>query len=137
MAKLKVIGIIIGSLLLVMGAGVLWLDWFERKLIAGLCGNEILHQSYSPDGQYKVIVFERDCGATTGLSTQASILPKRKSLSDSDAGNALICDDDGRKNVRVEWESNRKLRLLYNSRACNFLPEIEQTGISITRVNDP
>jgi hypothetical protein len=34
---------------------------------APLCRNEIFHQVDSPDSRYKVVVFQRDCGATTGF----------------------------------------------------------------------
>ena len=40
-----------------------------------LCGNDKLAEYPSPDRKWKVVVFQRDCGATTGLSTQAALLP--------------------------------------------------------------
>jgi hypothetical protein len=39
-----------------------------------MCGNEVISESHSPDGAKKIVVFQRGCGATTGFSTQASLL---------------------------------------------------------------
>ncbi len=41
--------------------------------LAGACGNEILKEVRSPTGKMKGVVFQRDCGATTGFSTQVSV----------------------------------------------------------------
>jgi hypothetical protein len=38
-----------------------------------LCGNDVLARYRAPDTSVEVVVFQRDCGATTGFSTQASI----------------------------------------------------------------
>jgi len=67
---LKILGGIAGiclTLVLVSAIG-LWL------LIDSLfpCGNDVLTDLPSPDGKYKVVVFQRDCGATTGFSTQTT-----------------------------------------------------------------
>ena len=57
-----------------------------------LCGNKVLTDVASPDVHNHAVVFERDCGATTGFSTQVSILPAGRAI--SDGGNVLIVDDD-------------------------------------------
>ena len=44
------------------------------ELGENLCGNEIIEEIKSPDNKYKLVIFQRDCGATTGFSTQISIL---------------------------------------------------------------
>ena len=38
------------------------------------CRNRLLASVPSPDGRVKAVVFERDCGATTAVSTHVSIL---------------------------------------------------------------
>ncbi|MED4206834.1 hypothetical protein [Neobacillus mesonae] len=35
-----------------------------------MCGNEIKHKIPSPNGENAAYIFERNCGATTGLSPQ-------------------------------------------------------------------
>lgn len=61
------------------------------SLSQDMCGNEIYKESLSPDGKFKAVVFSRDCGATTGLSTQISILPVGDDL-DNEAGNIFVTD---------------------------------------------
>lgn len=73
---------------------------------ADLCGNEIVADVVSPSGARHAIVFLRDCGATTGFSTQLSILPAGEALPE-DGGNAVILDD--RVPLTVQWVSETEL----------------------------
>src|SRR2546426_4077176 len=59
-----------------------------------LCGNQVLHENLSPDKRSKAIVFQRDCGATTGLSTQVSIVPSWRKHPYG-CGNVLVADTNG------------------------------------------
>jgi hypothetical protein len=56
------------------------------------CGNNVLREVRSPDGQWKVVVFERDCGAASDFSTQASLLGWNERLPENDGGNLFIAD---------------------------------------------
>src|SRR5882757_3734258 len=57
------------------------------------CENSLLGEYVSPDGTRKIVVFERSCGATTGFSTQASLLKSDQALPTT-AGNLYIADDN-------------------------------------------
>ncbi|HEY7181405.1 MAG TPA: hypothetical protein VIC84_08295, partial [Blastocatellia bacterium] len=57
--------------------------------LADGCGNEILRVHYSPTKKLKAVVFERDCGATTGFSAQISIIPANSDLPNK-AGNVFV-----------------------------------------------
>jgi hypothetical protein len=57
-----------------------------------VCQNTVASRSVSPDGQHGAILFQRDCGATTGCSTQISVLDTGGNPSGS--GNTFIADDD-------------------------------------------
>ena len=59
------------TVVLVLAAGGFLL---LRSFGKAMCGNEIFQEASSPDNSYKAVVFQRDCGATTGFSTQVSIL---------------------------------------------------------------
>lgn len=41
-----------------------------------ICGNKIIQEIPSPNRKLKAVIFTRDCGATTGFSTQISLLSK-------------------------------------------------------------
>jgi hypothetical protein len=70
-----------------------------------LCGNTVISEHRSADGTWKVVVFERDCGATTHFSTQASLLRAHASLPD-DSGNLIIVDDAP---LQVTWTGPRSV----------------------------
>lgn len=38
------------------------------------CANRVLRELPSPDGSRRAVIFDRDCGATTGFSTQVSVV---------------------------------------------------------------
>ena len=85
-------------------------------LINDMCSNTIQSQSYSPDHALKVIVFTRDCGATTGFSTQVSILGGANSLP-NDAGNVFVTNDGC---AGAHWSGNRKVTVVYDHHAQVF-----------------
>src|SRR5438132_6203036 len=80
---------------------------------------EILAQSVSPDGIRKLVVFQRDCGATMGFSTQASLLAVDSTLPNQ-GGNVFAADTDhgiaasgaaGGPELRARWEAPNQLVL--------------------------
>ena len=90
-----------------------------------ICLNKQLEVYNSPDKRYKTIVFSRNCGATTGISTQISLLNVNEELP-NDGGNLFICDDPngnvklgswGGPIVIIEWLSPKKLKISYDKDA--------------------
>jgi hypothetical protein len=87
-----------------------------------VCENTPISVVWSPSGRLKAVVFERSCGATTGISTQVSILPWWN-LRTTRAGNTLIVDSDhgaapvgawGGPEVEVTWRGPNALELRYH-----------------------
>jgi hypothetical protein len=70
--------------------------------LAGDCGNDLVKEVRSPDGQMNAVVFQRDCGATTGFSTQVSLLSSNKSLP-NESGNLFVATTDR----RLGWTHSR------------------------------
>lgn len=87
-----------------------------------LCGNQILRTALSPDGRLKAVVFERDCGATTGFSTQVSVLAAGQKLP-NEAGNLFVADNGGglAPTVAVTWTGRRQMLVRYDSFARVYL----------------
>jgi hypothetical protein len=101
----------------------------------GLCGNTEIERYSAPNGQRDLVVFERSCGATTGFSTQASLLRSGRELP-SGAGNVFIADTDhgaapaaphGGPQLDVVWESDAEVRLSHHPNTRVFLA-VEQVG---------
>ena len=95
------------------------------------CGSELLNELWSPDGKLKAAVFQRDCGATTGFSTQVYILRASDELQNEN-GNIFVADTDhgkapsgqgGGPELEVRWTSARKLQIKHDRRARLFLAE--------------
>ncbi|HEY0281498.1 MAG TPA: hypothetical protein VGC27_02615 [Rhizomicrobium sp.] len=55
------------------------------------CENTVVKSVVSPDGRHKAVLFQRNCGATTGFSSQVSIIPASLWLPDH-SGNAFVAD---------------------------------------------
>jgi len=54
-------------------------------------GNKIIKEVEIPESNYKAVVFFRDAGATTGISTHLSIIKKNESLKNR-SGNIFITE---------------------------------------------
>lgn len=104
------------------------------------CGNAAISEAVCPDGSLKAVVFERDCGATTGFSTQVSLLKASDPLPDS-SGNLFDADDDhgkaasgpgGGPKVQLHWESNTRLRISFDPKARVFKQTTHLHSVNVT-----
>jgi hypothetical protein len=68
------------------------------------CQNTVASRSRSPNGALTAVLFQRDCGATTGFSTQISIL--RPDDKPTGGGNAFIANDDRGAARDGSWEGS-------------------------------
>jgi len=55
------------------------------------CGNQVLAETPSPGGRFKAVVLQHDGGATTGFSTQVSLIPSGDKVV-TRSGNAFVAD---------------------------------------------
>ena len=105
-----------------------------------MCGNKIIHEKLSPDQDFKAVVFERDCGATTAFSTQISLLEASESL--SGGGNAFVSDGgqivEGLNGpwVEIRWLGPSSLEVRYDASARLFEQDenVQSTRISYVPV---
>ncbi|MFC1773381.1 DUF5412 family protein [Pseudomonadota bacterium] len=102
MKALKVIGITLGVVVLaLLGAGY--------YLFSNICENTVVASSESPDGKWKVILFERNCGATTGFSSQISLIPSNGKLTNK-PGNVYIAEGYPEE-YTITWETDTSVRI--------------------------
>jgi len=104
-----------------------------------LCGNVVIAQYPSPSGEQKLVVFQRSCGATTGFTTQASLLRVDEAFSNR-SGNVFSADTDhglapavpgGGPELLASWQNSRTLRLSYDPRTRVFKAESSVARIDI------
>lgn len=65
------------------------------------CSNTQISRADAPDGLHSAVMFQRDCGATTGFSTQVSIVAPGEQPSGS--GNTFRADDDHGTAAAGDW----------------------------------
>ncbi|RZT46399.1 hypothetical protein EV283_3346 [Sphingomonas sp. BK036] len=103
------------------------------------CQNTVASRSPSPDGKRVAVLFQRDCAATTGFSTQISILVANDKP--SGGGNAFVADDDhGAARVGdwegswadMKWLSPERLRIRYATKSRVFKQKGSVSGVSIS-----
>jgi len=103
------------------------------------CGNDVVSRKTSPDGQREAVMFQRDCGATTGFSTQISIIDAGDKL--SGIGNTFRADDDhgiaragdwGGPWAEMKWLSPDRLLIRYAAQSRLFEQGNHVEGVEIT-----
>jgi hypothetical protein len=104
-----------------------------------VCQNTNASRNLSPDGTLAAVLFQRDCGATTGFSTQVSILEPNEIPKGS--GNAFIADDDhGAARVgswngswaETKWLAPDHLLIRYAAKSRLFKQNDRVSGVRIT-----
>ena len=122
--RLRIILAFLGVVLVIVGIT----NWLGGGLLRGLCENQIVNEIFSPDNGTKAVVFERSCGATTGFSTQVSLIKADNVLGDQ-GGNVFIADTDhgkapsaphGGPEVILTWLGDRALRVSHHKDARIF-----------------
>jgi hypothetical protein len=104
------------------------------------CANELLAEAVSPDGTLKAVVFQRDCGATTGFSTQVSVFAVSAGIGNS-AGNVFTSDTNhgiapsgpgGGPLVKVNWRSPSVLVVSHSAAARVFVAEPQVGSVKVS-----
>lgn len=108
-----------------------WLYHVVRSDLSGMCANKVLARVNAPDGRHKALVFRRDCGATTGFSTQVSVLGISEKLS-NEAGNAFIAGRRPKEpRIEVHWIDASDLVIRNANRLHAFRKETRIRSITI------
>lgn len=120
-------------------------DMILSRAFKDPCHNEILVESISPDRTKKLVVFQRSCGATTGFSTQVSLISPNAKLP-NEFGNVFIADTDhgiapssigGGPEVRFHWAAPKRLLLQHHALARIFKAErrLDETDVTYETFN--
>jgi len=91
------------------------------------CGNEVVSRIASPSRSINAVVFNRNCGATTGFNTQVSVV--HGNAVPSGAGNALILE--GKVPLELRWVSESELQITGLGSAKVFKQEQSVAGVSV------
>lgn len=86
-----------------------------------MCSNEIYSELLAPNNEQKAVIFQRDCGATTGFSTQISIIKSDSPLA-NEKGNVFIIRGHPRDVAPIlEWPDESTLKIDYQLTGDEYL----------------
>ena len=91
------------------------------------CENEPSSEIVSPNGSKKIVLFSRNCGATTGFNLQGSILNRNEELP-NEKGTAFIADEN---TAKIVWQDDNKLVVTFGPGVEVFKRETSCRGVSI------
>jgi len=134
----KVVLWIIGTLLVIFGGCAALLE----RLGADMCATTVIDQLPSPSGKLKAVVFQIDCGATTGFNSHVSIVPadtdtsKKNSLPqsffavDGNHGQAPAGKGGGPE-VLISWKGDDHLEIQHHNLVRVIRTESKSKGVAI------
>lgn len=106
-----------------------------------LCENKVIEIINSPDNLMKVVTFERNCGATTDFSIQASVLLNDININNDSVGNVLTLDSNdgkawprdssGRAIIRARWDNSTSLIIESSSNAQIYYQQSKIDNVNI------
>ena len=124
---LKFLATILIVLLGIVGIGV----YVFNNIFSEMCGNEIFSEVYSPDSKFRAVIFQRDCGATTGFTTQISLIFAKNDLQ-NEGGNIFIVDGHPNdRKIELSWNGPKKLTIKNCSGLQSHKKEKLYQGVSI------
>lgn len=125
---LKILLVIFCCIIGLISAGLYALD----RAFSDMCGNEIFQEALAPDGRFKAVLFQRDCGATTNFSTQISLISPNEELP-NEGGNIFIVN--GRPedtNIEISWLGPENLLIRHAAELADNNKEKFYKGITIS-----
>lgn len=82
---------------------------FLIYLLSGMCVSDPYYEARSPNGKYKAVIYQLDCGALSDFSTQISILRANDALQ-TKAGNVFSGNGHPRDTLpEVIWRDEQNL----------------------------
>jgi len=106
-----------------------------------MCGTFIVQQIPSPNKKIKAVLFQFDCGATTGFNSHVAIVPINEDITkNSDAPSFFGADtrngsapagEGGGPEVRIIWQSDTELQIQHHRLARISKAETSTNGVAI------
>lgn len=97
-----------------------------------MCETSIFDRIASPDGRTQAVLFEIDCGATTGFNRQVSIVSSDTDLKEKNpALPKSFFAARGEPEVGLTWLSAERLEVKYPESAETFRIESKSKGVAI------
>lgn len=108
----------------VLIGGVLW---YLSSLLPS-CETTEHGRLTSPDASFDLVVFSRNCGATTGLNTQAALIPAGDDLPDDAASFASVGTE---ADLDPRWDAYGNIELTLPADATTYRQDDAVAGIAV------
>jgi hypothetical protein len=126
--RLRVLLVVLACCIGLAGVGRFALD----GLVTRMCGNEVFQEALAPRGNLKAVLFQRDCGATTGFSTQISLVSISDELPNA-SGNVFIVEGHPKdRDIEMTWLNPRELLIRHTAGLQANKQETLLNGVTIT-----
>lgn len=113
-----------------------------NHLDASMCETTVIDQVTSPNKTLKAVLFQRDCGATTGFNSQVVIVASNKDISQKNAlPESFFIADTGRDSapagkgggpeIRLNWQSETQLQIQHHEFARLFKAETSSKSVAV------
>lgn len=110
---------------------VLVLDGLDR-LSDEMCTTTIFHQSASLNGKVKAVLYQVDCGATTGFNRHVSVVSVDTDLTKKNPGlGSSPFALRGMPEVKIAWLGSYRLEIQYPESANVIRAESKSNGVAI------
>ena len=104
----KILAIIFGFMIVVF-IGLIAIGIYAVRDLGNICINDFFKEYSSPDKTKKVVIYERDCGATTTWNTNISILDYDKQFDDSNENFFSIKGRPSDVAPNITWIDNKNI----------------------------
>lgn len=112
----------------VIGLGAIALD----RLADNMCATSIFAKEISPDRKTQAVLFQIDCGATTGFNRQVSIVSSNLDLTKKNPDlQTSPFAAHGEPQVKMVWLSADRLEISYPENAKVLRLEPKSKGVAI------
>nr|WP_245347533.1 DUF5412 family protein [Cohnella lubricantis] len=95
-------------LVVILGVVLYSIFHYSEKIASKVCVNQLEFKENQPNGNLELLMFRRNCGATTGFSFQLSIIKKGTNLSNSAVGNIFISE----REFKAQWIDNKTVKVI-------------------------
>ena len=124
-----IISVTVGIILLFGALLFLGGKYILDNVFGEMCGNEVLQEIPSDNGEKVAYIFQRDCGATTGYSYELSILDKGEELPNKN-GNTFLTE----KEFTMSWIGEKKIQVVHKEFADIYKKDKRVNGVRVEYV---
>ena len=105
-------------------------------VFTSICKNQLVQQTFSPSGWYKLVVLETNCGATVDYVTNIVLLDGYAPLLPGQKGNVGRAEGHPRLyDIVIEWQDDRHVTITHNGTWNPLMQKEKVRGVYVNYVD--